>query len=46
MDKNTIFCDKILRHFRKDSLCNCCFSILYFVCENARDMEQPILLPL
>jgi len=22
------------------------FSMLYFVCENARDMEQPILLPL
>jgi len=30
----------------KNMICNCCFSMLYFVCENARDMEQPILLPL
>jgi len=46
MDKNMIFCNNILRHFRKESLCNCCFSMLYFDCENAPDMEQPILLPL
>jgi len=46
MDKNVTFCNKIWRHFRKESLCNCCFSMLYFVCENARDKEQPILLPL
>jgi len=46
MDKNMIFCNKIWRHFRKESPCtyNCC--LFYFVCENARDMEQPILLPL
>jgi len=46
MDENMIFCNNIWRHFQKESLCNCCFSILYFVCENARDMEQPNLLPL
>jgi len=44
MDKNIIiiiflFCNKIWRYFRKESLCNCYFPMLYFVCENARDME-------
>jgi len=29
MDKNMIFLNKIGRHFRKESLCNCYFSILY-----------------
>jgi len=28
-----ILCNKIWRHLRKESLCNYCFSMLYFVCE-------------
>jgi len=47
MDKNMLFVImKIWRHFRKESHCSCYFSMLYFICENTRDMEQPNLLPL
>jgi len=34
------------RKYRKESLCNYHFSMLYFVCENARDLEQAIMIPL
>jgi len=47
MDKNMIFFgSKIWIYFRKESLCHCGFSMLYFVCENTRDMEHPFQLPL
>jgi len=45
MDKNMIFCNKIWRHFRKESLCNCNFCILYFVYENARTADYAYIEP-
>jgi len=38
--KRDFFVINIWRYFQKESLCICYFSIVYFVCENIRDLEQ------
>jgi len=45
-DKYMIFVIKFDDIFEKKIYVIVVFPMLYFVCENARDMEQPILLPL
>jgi len=44
MDKNMIFFVKKIEDIFEKSLCNCYMSMLYFVCEKERDLEQPIIM--